>query len=305
MICYNSRQDSSLAPSSSGLGHRVFIPKIAGSSPAGVTNSSLTVSKSSVIISTRMSSLHISISAEPVFDIGHFTLTNSTLISIVVSLLLIVFAFFIHKNLKLKGKISRLQLLVEIIIEGLHNLVENIAGSQKTRAFFPFIATFFFFIIISNWSGILPGAGSIGITRQIHGETTFVPLLRAPTADINTTLALGLISIVLAQYYGFKHLKLGYLKKFFNFTNPINTFVGILELISEFAKIISFAFRLFGNIFAGEVLLAVTGFLIPLLVPIPFLGLEVFVGFIQALVFAMLSVVFFNIATLSHSGENH
>ncbi len=130
---------------------------------------------------------------------------------------------------------------------------------------------------------------------------TFVPYLRAGTADLNTTLALGLISIFLTQMFGFMYQKLGYLTKFFNFSNPIMFFVGLLELISEIAKIISFAFRLFGNIFAGEVLLAVIGSLAALVVPMPFYGLEIFVGFIQALVFAMLSVVFFNMATLGHS----
>jgi F-type H+-transporting ATPase subunit a len=127
-----------------------------------------------------------------------------------------------------------------------------------------------------------------------------VPLFRAATADLNTTLALAIFSIVLTQIFGFQHLKLGYLKKFFNFSNPLMTFVGILELVSEFAKIVSFAFRLFGNVFAGEVLLAVMAFLVPVVVPMPFYGLELFVGFIQALVFAMLSLVFFNMATQSH-----
>ena len=252
-----------------------------------------------------MSSINISISAEPLFEIGHFAFTNSLIISIVVSSLLVLTALIINKNLKTKGKISKLQLIFEILIEGLYNLVENIVGSQKTRAFFPLFATFCIYIIFYNWTGILPGAGSIGVNRMIHGHQTFVPILRAPTADINTTFALGLLSMVMVQVFGFQHLKFSYFKKFFNFSNPINFFVGILELISDISKIISFAFRLFGNIFAGEVLLAVMGFLAPALVPIPFLGLEIFVGFIQALVFGMLSIVFFNIATISHDQIEH
>jgi len=108
----------------------------------------------------------------------------------------------------------------------------------------------------------------------------------------------------MVQIYGLKYLGLGYLKKFFNFSNPINAFVGILELVSEFSKIISFTFRLFGNIFAGEVLISVMTFLIPLGLPMPFYGLEIFVGVIQGLVFMMLSTVFMNNATLAHETEH-
>lgn len=131
-------------------------------------------------------------------------------------------------------------------------------------------------------------------------HSTFVPILRPGTADLNTTLALGIISVALTQVFGVSALGLAYFKKFINFSSPIMFFVGILEIISEFAKIISFAFRLFGNIFAGEVLLVVISFLVPVIVPMPFYGLEIFVGFIQALVFSLLSLVFFNMATQSH-----
>lgn len=134
---------------------------------------------------------------------------------------------------------------------------------------------------------------------ESHGPK-FVPIFRAATADLNTTLALALITMTLVQYYGIKFLGVSYFTKFLNFKNPIFTFVGFLEIISEFSKIISFAFRLFGNIFAGEVLLSVIAFIIPVIAPLPFLGLEVFVGMIQALVFAMLSLVFINMATIGH-----
>ncbi|OGG02389.1 ATP synthase F0 subunit A [Candidatus Gottesmanbacteria bacterium RBG_16_52_11] len=124
----------------------------------------------------------------------------------------------------------------------------------------------------------------------------FVPLLRAPTADLNMTLGLGLIAFFTIQYFGFKASGLAYGKKFINLTNPIFFFVGFLEIISDISKIISFAFRLFGNIFAGEVLLAVIAYLAPFFLPIPFLALELFVGLIQALVFAMLTAVFIQMA---------
>ncbi len=135
-------------------------------------------------------------------------------------------------------------------------------------------------------------------------EAIFVPYLRAGTADLNMTIALGLMSIVIVQIMGVAHQKIGYFGKFINFSGPIEFFVGFLEIISEISRVISFAFRLFGNVFAGEVLLAVIGSLVPIIAPMPFYGLEIFVGFIQALVFAMLSVVFFNMATLGHGDEH-
>lgn len=134
-------------------------------------------------------------------------------------------------------------------------------------------------------------------------HTTFIPLFRGATADLNTTLALAIISVFAIQYYGVATLGAAYFKKFFNFSDPIMFGVGILEIVSEFSRIISFAFRLFGNIFAGEVLLTVIAFLMPLLAPLPFLGLELFVGFIQALVFSMLTAVFLNMATVSHDSH--
>lgn len=134
-------------------------------------------------------------------------------------------------------------------------------------------------------------------------HSQFVPLLRGATADLNTTLAIAIVAVLSVQYYGFKTLGAAYFNKFFNFKNPIMFGVGLLEIISEFSRIISFAFRLFGNIFAGEVLLTVIAFLMPLVAPLPFLGLELFVGFIQALVFSMLTAVFLNMATISHEGH--
>ncbi len=137
-------------------------------------------------------------------------------------------------------------------------------------------------------------------TEEVAEHKVFVPYLRAGTADLNTTLALGIISVFITQVFGFMFQKFSYFKKFFNFSSPIAFFIGILETILELAKVVSFAFRLFGNIFAGEVLLAVITFLVPVVVPMPFYGVEIAVGVIQALVFSMLSLVFFNMATVSH-----
>jgi F-type H+-transporting ATPase subunit a len=225
---------------------------------------------------------------------------------------------------------------VEALIEIFYNMVEGAAG-EKARKFFPLVASFFFFIMVSNWMGILPGFGSIGIWQEHHAEAApvaehaavesheatteaaeshgeelvLVPLFRSANADLNTTIGLALVSVAATQYFGFQALGLSYLKKFFNFSGPnimfkgINAFVGILELLSEFIKILSFSFRLFGNIFAGEVLLIVVGFLVAFLASLPFMFLELFVGVVQALIFAMLSLVFFMMATMHHGEESH
>lgn len=140
--------------------------------------------------------------------------------------------------------------------------------------------------------------------EEVKHEAKFIPYFRAATADLNTTIALALISVALTQVFGLMFQKVGYLTKFFNFKSPIGFLLGLLELVLETAKIASFSFRLFGNVFAGEVLIAVIMFLVPVIVPMPFYGLEVFVGFIQALVFSLLSLVFFNMATVGH-GEEH
>lgn len=135
-----------------------------------------------------------------------------------------------------------------------------------------------------------------------HAEESHhaVELLRGANSDINMTVALAILSVALTQYFGLKFAHLGYLKKFFNFSSPILFAVGLLELVLELAKILSFGFRLFGNIFAGGVLISVISFLIPVIMPVPFLGIELFVGALQAYVFAMLTLVFFNMAASEH-----
>jgi F-type H+-transporting ATPase subunit a len=251
-----------------------------------------------------MSSLEISIAAEPLFNLFGVPISNSIATSWVISTLIVALIYLGTRNLKFSGKLSRVQMFLETLVEGLYGIVESIAGTTKARLFFPLVMTFFIFIVPSNWAGLIPGAGAIGFNTILHGKAIFIPFLRGPTADINTALALSLITMITVQVYGFKYQGLGYLKKFFNFSNPIKAFVGILELVSEFSKIISFTFRLFGNIFAGEVLISVMTFLIPLGLPMPFYGLEIFVGLIQGLVFMMLSTVFMNNATLSHESDH-
>ena len=292
----------------------------------------------SIILKPLMSSPHVSLAAEPLLEHGPSWLTNSLLTTLIVDIILIALALATRAGLK-EGVPSGLVNVMEMIIEGLYGLVENVVGKNAKR-FFPVAATIFLFVIVSNYSGLIPGVGSIGlyhgaekadgghgllIDQQVvaadekvafslfpaeeEGHVKFVPLLRAPSADLNVTFALALITMALVQYYGISALGRKYFKKFFNFggkgfMGAIFGVVGILELISEIAKIISFAFRLFGNIFAGEVLLAVMAFLVAFLLPMPFYGLELFVGFIQAFVFMMLAVVFFSTAMVGHDDHH-
>lgn len=240
---------------------------------------------------------HVSLSAETITYIGSFAVTNSIFTSLIVSILMVGFALYARGKITSTDRPTGLQNIIEIIFEALFNLIQSVTDNRKTtHTFFPFIASFFIFILLNNWLGLFPGVGTINVWENNH----LVPILRPGTADLNTTLALALFSVVTTQFIGFTFLSFSYFSKFFNFSSPIMFFVGLLEIISEFAKIVSFAFRLFGNIFAGEVLLVVIAFLAPLIVPMPFYGLELFVGFIQALVFSMLTLVFFNMATISH-----
>lgn len=242
-----------------------------------------------------MPSIHISLTAEKLFHlVGDLWVTNSLLTSWLVMLFVIMISLFATRKISLVP--GNLQSIAEIVIEGIYNLFSTILG-EKITIYFPLVATYFIYIISLNWAGLLPGVGTIGINEIEEGHKAFIPLFRAGTADLNTTLALALIAMLVIQIAGFRNLGLSYLKKFINFSSPIYFFVGILELISEFSKVISFTFRLFGNIFAGEVLLTVIAFLIPVFAPLPFMGLELFVGFIQALVFSMLTSVFLSVAT--------
>lgn len=242
--------------------------------------------------------IHISLAAEKIAQFQLFPLTfwpisNSLLASWIVLVTLIVLAAIIsHKARAIPQGITW---FFETIFDSLLSLFESVTGDRKKALeFFPLLTTLFIFIIANNWLGLLPGFGSIIIK---NGEES-IPLLRAGTADLNMTLALAFFTVIAIQYYGVKHS--GFFKfssRYINLKNPISFFVGLLEFVSEFAKMLSFSFRLFGNVFAGEVLLTVMAFLAPFVAPIPFFGLEMFVGFIQALVFTMLTAVFLTIAT--------
>lgn len=241
----------------------------------------------------------ISLKAEELFKIGGFGVTNSLFLTFLVSLLLISFSFLIYRKINIVP--LRLQGAVEMTFEWFLDLMSETLGSrEKAEKYFPLIATIFIFILTSNLLGIFPGVGSFTVKQGAHN----VPLFRSPSADLNFTLAFAVISVIMTNVLGIIAVGiLPHLKKFFNFSNPIKFFVGILELVSEFAKIISLSFRLFGNVFAGEVLLIIIFSLAPYFIPLPFLFMELFVGLIQAFLFAMLTLVSISLHTAVH--EEH
>ncbi len=259
---------------------------------------------------------------------GLFPITNTLFTTWLTMLFLIVFAILTTRNLQLVPK--GLQNVMEMVIDALYGLVEDVAGPRLAPAFFPIVATIFFFVLVSNWLDLLtPILSAVGFEEELHGETVIIPLLRSPSTDLNFTLGLAIVSVVLTQMWGVRGLGFfGYVGKFINISgflrffrvltgneegSPVGAllqgfldfFMGLLELISEVARLISFSFRLFGNIFAGEVLLLVMPSFLATLLVLPFLGLEVFVGLIQAFIFAVLTLVFMTMAGAEHGGEHH
>lgn len=309
----------------------------------------------------------ISIKAETLFYIGTFAVKNSMVLSSLVFLFFVYLGLAYYKESK-KDEKSGLYYTLNLMLRGLYDLFESIVH-DKINVFFPLLSAFFLWILIQNWSGLLPGVGSImvkvpaaivhgtifdevphttetevveaqneetavhedaaqtvevdshgnavvvtneaapGVEPEAehtleaatHDEIMSVPLFRGNNADLNATLALAIISVTMIQFYGIQFLGFKtYTSKFLNFKDPIYFVLGILEIISELSKIVSFAFRLFGNVFAGEVLLTIVAFLVPVLASFPFVILEVFVGFVQALVFSMLTSVFLSLSVSHH-----
>lgn len=246
--------------------------------------------------------MHISLSPEILGSLGSFPLTNTFVLNGIVILCVIAVSFLAQKNISLAPK--KIQNAFEIIVEFLLDLVDNVMQNRElTRKTFPLIASIFLFIWIINLFEVIPGMGTVGMYETVHGEKEFIPFIRSASADMNMTLALTAVAVFAIHFFGIASLGVRlYLGKFFvsPFKKPygIGTFVGLLEFVSELSKILSFSFRLYGNIFAGEVLLMVMLFLVPYFVPVPFLFMELFVGFIQALVFAMLTTVFIKMATV-------
>jgi F-type H+-transporting ATPase subunit a len=270
-------------------------------------------------------------------DAGHcsketvFPITNSLLTTVIVNVLLVLVVILgVRNQMVPRG----FQNFVELVIGSLHDFAVGV-DKKHVAKFFPFVATAFLLIMLSNFIGLVPGVGSIGACEVVtdpariekmeankpkilktsydslplqcdhDAHEELVPFFRAPTADLNMTVAIALISVILIQYFGLKALGLEYLARFFNFREgPVSTIIGLIELFSEFIRVVSFAFRLFGNIFAGEVVLIVMGYMFPYMLPLPFYAFEVFVSLMQAVIFSVLTLVFMSMATLSH-GPGH
>ena len=265
---------------------------------------------------------HVELPSEGIFHISFFTITN-TLIASWLTIIVLVGLFYAC-TLKMKLIPGRLQSLAEMVVEMLLNFMENAAGKKQARIFFPLVATIFLYVLTNAYLALLPFYGTIGITES---NGAFAPLFRGANTDINLSLSIALISFTTIEFWGLRSMGfVRYINTFFNFgqlrdgfvslfkgkIRPavsgilfgfINLFIGMLEILSHFIRIISFTFRLFGNMTAGEILLLVVCFLVPLIATIPFYGLELLVGFLQAMIFAGLTLVFGVIAVSSHAEE--
>ncbi|KKQ52789.1 MAG: ATP synthase subunit a [Parcubacteria group bacterium GW2011_GWD2_38_11] len=262
--------------------------------------------------------------AEPIVHIGNFTITNSLIMSWMTVAILVTFFILVGKKAKknIAGKPKGIQNFFEIILEQALNMADSVTGGRKkTLKFLPIVLALFLFILVSNWMGLLPGVGTIGFVETGEHGKVFVPLFRGATADLNTTLAIALFSVIISHIFGVVMVGLwDHFNKFVNIkaiiaipkkikkdptiimVNPIKIFVGLIEIVGEIAKVASLSLRLFGNIFAGEVLLASMMAISAFILPLPFMFLELIVGIVQALVFAILTLAFMSIAT---TAEEH
>ncbi len=264
--------------------------------------------------------------AEPISHLGPpaggFTFTNALLTSWLAVLIIIALSMILRKFLREVPNV--LQNIFEIIVEGALDLCDQVTNDRAvSMKVFPIAISVFFFVLINNWLGLLP-LGGFGLLEKGKEGLAFVPFLRGGTADVNTTVALAIMAVLGANLFGI--FSIGIWKIFNKYVNlkallliftkikkdktviivaPITFFVGLLELIGEFAKVASLSFRLFGNVFAGEVLLASMAALFAYILPIPFIFLEILVGVIQALIFSMLLVVYFAISATDHDHEEH
>ena len=273
----------------------------------------------------------------PPFDTwGPIYITNTLIASWISISVLIGIFYFATRKMKLVPR--GLQNLAEAAIEMLLGFVEGVAGKENGRRFFPIIATIFLFVLMNAWMGLLPIFNVIGTGQTGTSDTLFwgeysgfmvdTALFRPANTDINVPLMLALVSFIAVEYWGITSVGFRqYAGKFFRygqllrglgqlirgriksaasvlFYGAIDVFVGVLELVSELVRIVSFTFRLFGNMTAGEVLLLMMAFLIPVVVAVPFYGLEMILGFVQALIFAGLTLVFATVAVTPHEAEH-
>ena len=236
--------------------------------------------------------IHVLLSAEKIGTLWGIPVTNTLLMSWVVVAILIIAAGTVGARVKMIP--NRLQTLLEWVFGFVYDYIaETLESREMARRFFPLLITLFLFIFASNMLEFTPGIGSVGLFR----DGVFTPLLRSVNTDLNVTLALAIISFFVIEVTGVMTIgALKYAGKFVNFHSVLGFVVGIIELFSEIARLISFSFRLFGNIFAGEVLILVIIYFVPYIAPVPLMLFEVFVGFIQAAIFSLLTLFFVKVA---------
>lgn len=239
------------------------------------------------------------LAAQTLTHIGQFPVTNTGVHTLLVDGIIIAGIVALKKNISLLP--GFFQNAMELVVEGLYDLTGSVAGKNAEKIF-PWFMSFFVFILVANWTSLLPGVGTIGF----YTKEGFVPLVRGASSDINFTLGLALVSAVATHVLAIRAVGLaGYLSRYFSL-NPIFLFVGLLELVGEITKVISLSFRLFGNIFAGEVVISTISKMFAFVLPLPFLSLEVIVGLVQALVFSILTMAFMAILmTPHHEGGEH
>lgn len=247
--------------------------------------------------------LHISLAAEKVFSIAGFTVTNSMLLGGLGVIVMLVALFYAANKVK-KGTYNHFVGTIQWIFEMLLKQCEDILGDKKlARKIAPLAITIFFTVLFTYWIGILPGVGTI----TINGST---PIFRALPADLNFTFALAIITVIASQIFAIKHHGFfGNIGRYIKnpLKDPIGAFEGILEFIGEFSRLVALSFRLFGNAFAGEVLLMVIAVLTGLIasLALPFvMAFELFIGFIQAYVFFVLTIIFTSLAVASHGSHD-
>ena len=232
---------------------------------------------------------NIGLKPEYIFSVLSLPITNTFFTSVLVTLFLALLSllFYFQKENNRDGLLAGIQILIYQLLKLTDSVTQD---RQLSKKIIPLIATFFLFIIFANLLALIPGfLGSFYVATEAGNFS----LLRSPNSDLTTTLALALFAVFAIQFFSLKVLGArAYLQRFFNFTGPVKFILGFFEMISEAVKVLSFSFRLFGNIFAGEILLLVLAFLAPYFIPLPFMILEVFVGVIQALIFAVLTLTF-------------
>lgn len=246
------------------------------------------------------SGIHVALAAERITTLWGIPVTNTLIMSWIVMVILLVGGFLIGRRLSMMP--GRFQTLVELLFSYVHDFIKStLENDTWARRLFPLLLTMFLFIATANVLEFTPGIGSI----VVHQGAETVPLLRSMNTDLNMTLALTIIAVFAIEIAGI--LALGfwrYAGKFINFSSPINFAVGIIELVSELSRFVSFSFRLFGNIFAGEVLIAVVAFFVPVILPVPLMAFEMFVGIVQGAVFALLTLFFVKIAIMEPHGSH-